>query len=122
MFPRLCRSWIPSARVEGRLGVLLSWPVCTYSCVMCACRGWSGSKLANDESPSLQFCSPENVEIQSSKPQDKTPESRLSFAEAMVIKGRARGIMTPTGPMKGKGFRVPSTWRGGHYLLECEWK
>lgn len=78
--------------MEGRLGVLLSWPVCTHSCVVCACRGLSGSKLANDDSPSLQFCSPENVETLSRKPQDRTPESRLSFAEAMVSKGRAGAL------------------------------
>lgn len=56
---------------------------------------------------------------QASKPQKRTRESRLSFAEAMVSRGKGQGFMTPAGLIKEKVFRVPSPWRGGQYL-ECE--
>lgn len=57
--------------------------------------------------------------FQASKPQKRTRESRLRFAEAVVSRGKGQGSMTPAGLIKEKAFRVPSTWRGGQHL-ECE--
>lgn len=69
-----------------------------------------------EENSRLQFQLLGNMEIQGSKLQKRTEESRPGFAEAMVSReGTSRAH-------KRKGLRVSSTWRDGHHFLECEGK
>ena len=103
--------------VEGRLGlpVELARPARVYACARTRVhRRCQGPNSSSKESPRLQFRSPENMENQASRSQDGDTGEQAQVCRGHGQLGRGLGSLTPAGPIKGKGLRVPSTWRSGH--------